>query len=96
MFAYLTGKKRQSLNLKTLNNKSDGKSDTPQIDWENQGNKFEEIDQCLRRNSLTSTNNLLRITTPSSPPSFVQSELSEVPDSDLVDRLSVPSSKDKK
>jgi Ulp1 family protease len=93
MLSFLFGQKRESLNLKTLNNKQDGRNEQAKIVWEDQGNKFEEIDQCLRRNSLSpkDSKTLRRMDTPSSPPSFGASDPT-VDAETLEDRLSPSSS----
>mmetsp|Transcript_8670 Transcript_8670/g.9185 ORF Transcript_8670/g.9185 Transcript_8670/m.9185 type:complete len:82 (-) Transcript_8670:194-439(-) len=73
MLESLFGRKRESLNLKQLNNKCEGSNEQNKIVWENQGNKFEDIDQCLRRqssNSPKSPTTIRRMNTPSSPPNF--------------------------
>ena len=69
MLESLFGRKRVSLNLKTLNTKNDGTNEQSKIAWEDQGNKFEDIDQRLRRQSSHSPNPS-KTKTPSSPPNF--------------------------
>jgi hypothetical protein len=88
MLAFFFGQKRESLDLKTLNKKQDGKSEPPKIAWEDQGNKFEEIDQYLKRNSLSpkNSNSSLKMNTPSSPPSFGASD-PNIEAENLEDRL---------
>lgn len=78
MLESLFGRKRQSsLNLKTLNNKCDKNNEQTKVEWEDQGNKFENIDQRLRRQSSYSPKSpttISRMNTPSSPPNFDQTE----------------------